>query len=98
MSSPQARFGTYTGNGTAKTVSLGFRPGKLEIFNETDGDSKAEFIDGLAAGKAYVNNATNQSLLAANGITLSADGFSVGSDASVNENLKVFRYHASRAR
>ena len=95
MAAPESRRGTYTGNGTAKTISVGFRPGKLEIYNETDGDSKAEFIDGLAADKAYTTVAA-QALLASNGITLDADGFSVGSDDTVNESAKVFRWYASR--
>lgn len=87
--------GNYTGTGAAQTVTLGFKPKFLWIFNETDGDSMVFSSDGIADGKCVsIVGAAGPALVAANGVTLSATGFSVGTDASVSELAKVFEYVA----
>jgi hypothetical protein len=89
----RAQCGTYTGTGAAQTITLGFRPVALFIYNQTDGDSLAVKLDSQAAavhcaiGAAVAN-------VASGGVTLSARGFSTGTDASSSENLKVFHYLA----
>lgn len=98
---PHSVNGTYTGTGSAISVNIGFRPSKIVIWNETDGDKRFEFIDGLASAKVYSINdsgseATDLSVIATAGITLTERGFSVGTDATLNESAKVFRYHVSR--
>lgn len=85
--------GTYTGTGAAQSVTLGFSPSLIFISNETDGDTLCYKIAGSA-------DATHNSIIlataavAANGITFTNTGFSVGTDNSVSENGKVFRYVA----
>lgn len=85
--------GTYTGNGSSQTITLGFKPVKLEIVNVTDGDTFYITYEGVSDATGW-NISTATAAVAANGATLSTRGFSVGSDASVNENAKVFRYFA----
>lgn len=84
--------GTYTGTGAAQTVTLGFKPDAVLIINVTDGDAVTLHINGMT-------NASSVSIGAAaatvtNAVTFSATGFSVGTDTSVSENAKVFRYIA----
>lgn len=85
--------GTYTGTGAAQDVTLGFKPIFLMIFNETDGDVlNIKYGSSAAATHISIDAAVSQ--IAANGITFSDRGFTAGSDNSVSENLKVFRYIA----
>lgn len=95
MALPSSASGSYTGNGSSQDVALGFRPSFLKIYQETDNDESAEFVDGQPADSVY-QYAAALSFLAANGITLSASGFSVGSATSVNENTKSYRWVAFR--
>jgi len=74
-------------------VSLGFKPKLLVLFNITDGTQLTFYLDGMSDDKA-ISMVSLISHIAANGITLSATGFDVGSDNSVNQNLKVFKYYA----
>ncbi len=85
--------GTYTGTGSAQSVTLGFKPDLLMVFNQTDGDTVGIFMDGMTDDSACVIT-TAVALDAADGITLSATGFSLGTGAECNENLKVYRYVA----
>ena len=85
--------GSFTGDGVSQDITLGFRPDLLVLFNITDGTQLTLFIDGMTDDTA-ISMVSLISLIAANGITLSATGFDVGSDNSVNQNLKVFKYFA----
>ena len=85
--------GTYTGTGAAQSVSLGFKPDMLWLFNLTDGDTLCFMMDGMTDDTAGVITGA-VALDAADGITLSASGFSLGTGAESNENLKVYRYVA----
>ena len=95
MALPSSATGSYTGNGTSQAVALGFRPSLVKIYQETDNDEAVEFADGQPAGSGYAYAAA-LSFLAANAVTLSASGFSVGSSASVNESAKSYRWVALR--
>jgi hypothetical protein len=91
----QFKFGSYTGDGAAQTITCGFKPICVLVYNETDGDTLWLHLQGLADAKALqiTNHADTQlSLLAANGITLSASGFTIGT--SLSESAKVMRYLA----
>jgi len=86
---------TYTGDAAAQTITLGYKPICVIVYNETDGDSLWIHMNGMADAKALaiVNHDTAQlSILATNGITLSATGFTIGT--SLSESAKVFRYIA----
>lgn len=89
----EVKTGTYTGNGTSQSVTLGFKPMKVEIINITDGDTYYIHINGMTDATG-ISIAAATAGVSANGVTLSSNGFSVGSDVSVNENAKTFRYLA----
>jgi len=85
--------GTYTGTGAAQSVSLGFKPKLVLMFNVTDGDCICGMIDSMADATGF-SIVLAVAAIAAQGITLSASGFSLGTDALVNENAKVYSYVA----
>ncbi len=87
--------GTYTGTAGAQSVTLGFKPSFVLIVNETDGDSASIKIAG-STDATHVKIELAPATVASQGVTLTATGFSVGTDNSVSENLKVFRYFACR--
>ncbi len=89
----QTVSGTYTGTGAAQTITLGFEPRAVITINETDGDSVHLHFDGMADATG-VSIGTAAASVASEGITLTSRGFSLGTDASVNESAKVFRYLA----
>ena len=94
MSKPfESVTGTWTGSGVAQTITLGFKPKLIVMFNQTDGDQVSIYMDGMADGKV-ISIVSLVSLIATNGITLSATGFTVGTDNSINKADKVFRYLA----
>lgn len=91
------KAGSYTGNGAAQNISIGFQPDFVLLVNATDGDIVALWFNGMAAGTA-VDIAAAAAANADNGITLftgsttAGDGFTVGTDYS--ESAKVFYYLA----
>jgi hypothetical protein len=92
-------IGSYTGNGAAITINLGFVPDYVRVINVTDGDAGATWFNGMAAGTAIAEGAA-LATMGSNGITafpgsLSASaGFTVGT--TLSESAKVFRYIAIR--
>jgi len=82
---------TYTGTGSTVSVTLGFKPQLVIVWNETDGDELFIHINGMAAGSA-ISIDTEVAAESTNFVTLSSTGFSVGSGMS--ESAKVFRYLA----
>lgn len=94
MATKPIATGTYTGTTAAVTVTLGFKPIYVKVWNETDGDETWEHADGMTAGTALTNgpSTTDLALQADNAITLTDTGFTAGTDMS--EDAKVFRYVA----
>lgn len=90
---PNMKTGTYTGTGAAQSITLGFKPLKVEIYNITDGDVFNVHYAGMTDA-THMSSAAAVALVSSNGITLSKTGFTVGTDNSVSENAKVFRYYA----
>lgn len=88
--SNQFYIGTYTGSGAAQSVTTGFKPKVVMIFNETDGDVFNIHIAGMTAATHY-SSAAAVSLVSSNGITLSDRGFTAGSDTTIAESAKTFR-------
>lgn len=85
--------GTYTGTAAALAVTVGFKPKAVLAFNETDGDLLWFFLDGMTAATACtVVLATAK--VASQGCTLTSTGFSLGTDATINETAKVYKYIA----
>ncbi len=91
--SPSVVSGTYTGTTAAQTVTVGFQPNWLIIWNQTDGDdvnfwhssSITTFIN-VAAAAATITGA----------VTTTDHGFSLPTDSDINENAKVYVFIAGR--
>lgn len=106
---PNIRTGTFTGNGAAQHIVLGFVPDYVRVINITDGTHAFEWFKGMAAGNAFQNanhGTVQNSVITSNGITAypgqqqtspetgQGAGFTVGTAISVN--AKVYRYVAIR--
>lgn len=90
---------TYTGTGSAVTVTLGYKPTFVLIFNETDGDSVWFHINGMADASAATildtgSGTTDLTFGTSNLVTLTSTGFTAGT--SLSESGKTFRYFAIR--
>ncbi len=85
---------TITGTGALITVKCGFKPGKVELINIT-GNLKGTYIQGMAAGSMLKEAASAQSAISSNGITLTDDGFTIGTDA-INTATQVIYVAAHR--
>lgn len=94
MTNPISSYGSYTGNGSSQSVTLGYRPAFVRIWNESDDNTSAEHIYGMADGAAFVMDTEVSE--ETDCITLAANGFSVGSHDAVNESGDTFRYVAVR--
>lgn len=104
------KTGTYTGDGAAQNIELGFIPDYVRVWNETDGDIAWEWFSGMTDGHALqqinvVDNATSgangMSKITSNGVSeydptdySAKKGFTIGT--ALSESAKVFRYVAQR--
>lgn len=84
-------FGSYEGTGAAVSVTLGFKPVLVIVWNEEDGDELFLHIQGMTDAHA-IKSAAAVSALTSNGITLSSTGFTAGTNLS--ESGKTHRYIA----
>jgi hypothetical protein len=94
----EVQVGEYTGTGAALDVALEFDPIFVAVFNLTDG-TMAGFALNTAnvAGKSYRQTGAAGFVAAVTGILFAAAGtrkFSLGVDAIVNVNLKVYQFVA----
>lgn len=85
----QVTVGSHTGTGAAATVTTGFRPKFVLMFNQTDGNKLVGFIDGMTAATGFTVD-TEVAAIASQGITLTSRGFTLGTDAECNASGKVF--------
>ncbi|TXH02006.1 MAG: hypothetical protein E6P95_00755 [Candidatus Moraniibacteriota bacterium] len=86
--------GTYTGNGTTQSPSVGFRPNyvMVKIANATAATSA---VFNQTESNSDYSGTTDDSANGTNWITsLDSNGFTVGSDARVNENTKTLYWVA----
>lgn len=81
---------TYTGSGAAQTVTLGFKPSFIIAVNETDGDTTWYYMQGMADATAFAI-ALATAPVASQGCTLTNTGFTLGTDAVINESGKAYR-------
>lgn len=93
--------GTYTGNAATQSISIGWQPAMVLIASAR--------VGGPQAGRAfsvkmpdmpdddYLAVSTESIMQTANGISLVADGFDVGSDSKINNNTDAFHWIAIRA-
>ncbi len=79
--------GRYITSSTAAAIALtiGFKARYIKVTNNTSGDS-FEWFEGMAAASATkVTGSTGAvSLVTSDGITVSANGFTIGLDTDVN--------------
>jgi len=78
--------GRYLDTGTvdAFTITTGFKPRYVGVFNVTSGD-QYEWFEGMAAASALKRvTAGTASIITTLGVTVSATGFTVGLDTDVN--------------
>ncbi len=101
MSSGVSRVkeGSYIGTGVSRSIDgekLGFRPRKVEIHRITTAIDKAEFIEGMAALSMLLTTGSSgvRTLVTSQGITLKADGFTVGTAAQINNATDEYRFVA----
>lgn len=79
--------GAYVGSGAQLDVtSIGFKPAAVELVNK-DGLVRAVFTQEMPAGTGFkqINHDSAQNVwITANGVTMLANGFRVGTDADLN--------------
>lgn len=92
------KVGTYTGNGSAVNISVGFIPDYVRIVNIT-APAVDEWFSGMTAGTSVTTTGTAAVRAAPNGITafagsaaVAGQGFTVG--AGLSTNASVYRYVA----
>ena len=101
ISSDSVVSGKYTCDSslTATPINVGFVPSVVLVWNATDGDIMSLFSTDMTADKG-IKISTAASTMASGGITLNAQtggtnlGFTVGTDAGVQEASKVFGFLA----
>lgn len=91
--------GSYEGTGAAQNIYLdkvGFKPKRVTIYRIDTAQDLAEHVEGMAdASFLKTAGATGvRSLVTTQGVTLSSTGFSVGTDASINNSGDTYRYFA----
>lgn len=89
---PEYKAGTYTGTGAAQSITLGYKPSFVIAFNQTDGDVVWFHIKGQTAATAV--SIDTEVAVETSACTLTATGFSLGTNAVINENAKVYMYFA----
>lgn len=78
--------GRYLSAATAAaiTITLGYKPRVVRVYNVTSGDMM-EWFEGMTAGHAVKTVAAGtRSIITSNGITVSDGGFVIGLDTDVN--------------
>lgn len=100
MSSGVARtiVGFYTGTGAALALGgdkVGFKPKRVTIYRLSTAIDKAEYVEGMAAASFLKTAAAGaRTLVAAQGVTLEDDGFSLGTDAAINNSGDSYAFFA----
>jgi hypothetical protein len=101
MSSGVSRVaaGAYIGTGALLNIEkekVDFKPRKVEIHRMTTAIDKAEYVEGMDDDSMLLTTGSTgvRTLVATQAITLLDSGFSVGTNAAVNNAGDTFRYVA----
>lgn len=92
----EIKVGTYVGTGAALSTginSIGFKPFLVLAYNQTDGDLIWGHINGMTAATAFTVAAATAAV-SSQGCTLTSTGFTLGTDATINESGKTYVYIA----
>ena len=84
-----------TGTAAAITITTGFQPRYVKVQNVAASAVTFEWYEGMAAASA-VKTAANgvKTIVTTNGITVSANGFTLGLDTSINITNEQLSYLA----
>ena len=77
------KSGSMDGTGALITVALGFAPRKVELFN-SEGLSQALKTDTMAADSSIKTITAGTMTFPADLITITSNGFTIGTDSDVN--------------
>lgn len=101
MASGTARIvtGVYTGTGAAKSLGgdkVGFKPKRVTIHRMTTAIDQGVWFEGMADASflQHVGATGVRTLVSSQGITPTADGFDVGTDAHINNSGDTYRFVA----
>ena len=91
--------GSYEGTGTAQSIQLdkvGFKPKRVSVYRMDTQQDLAEHIEGMADDSMLLTDGSTgaRSLVTTAAITLTETGFSLGTNAGVNNNGDTYRYFA----
>lgn len=90
---PTVVSGTYAGTTAAQTITVGFRPSWFILYNQTDGDVVFIWHNSLTtSGVSIDTEAATETVT----ITQTDHGFSLPTNAVVNENGKTYVFIAGR--
>lgn len=85
--------GSYIGTGALITVSVGYRPKYVQIVNVTD-PAIVHHNDMLPDDSFVSQEDGATAYTTSNGVTLTDDGFTVGTDAQINTSGDLCHYLA----
>lgn len=94
--------GTYVGNGTTQTITIGWQAGSLFVCSSRSAGGPSQRGIGFKFGDPSVISGPNYtriqstSAIGLNGITVTTTGFTVGSNDAVNRNGEIYHYAAIR--
>ncbi|MBI4136859.1 hypothetical protein HY469_02240 [Candidatus Roizmanbacteria bacterium] len=86
LNTARVATGAYIDTGTvaAFTITCGFKPKYVKIWNETSGDEE-EWNEAMADAEAFKRVAAGTgALITSNGITPTSNGFTVGLDTDIH--------------
>lgn len=91
--------GGYVGTGALQSIykeKVDFKPRKVEIHRMTTAIDKAEHVEGMADDSMLLTTGATgvRTLVATQAVTLLDSGFSVGTNAAVNNAGDTYRYVA----
>lgn len=99
MSSGVSRcvVGAYVGTGALQNIygeKVDFEPRKIEIHRMTTAIDKAEFVEGMADNSMLLTTGSTgvRTLVTTQAITPLSSGFSVGTNAAINNAGDTYRY------
>lgn len=93
-SSLPTRTGSFIGNGATKLIeTIGFEPKSVSFVNLTTG-ARGEWLDSMDAATVVTSDSGTDAVDAANGLTPTLEGFSLGANAVVNASGEEIHYCA----
>lgn len=86
---------TQDGTGAAITLEFGFKPSYVDIYN-VEGQCSLHYVDTMPAGHGYKINGATQVYTSTGCVTLTENGFILGTDTDINVNGEAIHIKAGR--